>query len=91
MRVSQLINDRGNAAANQFVIYDNDGNCTFQSYRSTIATIKGDKVELYRDWDYSNTTRKHLYIFLRDFAQLNVRSKADLLAHIKNGTIVKAY
>lgn len=54
---------------NQFIIYDNK-KIIFQSYSSTIAKI--DKLKrtltLYTDWDYSNTTRKHLYLFLNDYA-----------------------
>ena len=63
--VSQMINNKGNAAANQFIL--NDGKKqTFQSYSTTIAhqynngSIVLDKQAL----DYSKTTSKHLFIFL---------------------------
>ena len=61
--ISNLINNKGNAAANQFVINKN-GIVYFQSYESPICRIENNKVTLTSDWDYSNTTRKHLYIFL---------------------------
>jgi hypothetical protein len=51
---------------NQFVIYG-DGSITFQSYDSTIAIIKNNKITLGLHWDYSNTTLKHLYLFLNDY------------------------
>jgi len=54
---------------NQFIIYDSK-TVIFQSYASTIAKIDKTKrtLTLYADWDYSNTTRKHLYLFLNDYA-----------------------
>lgn len=52
---------------NQFLIKGGNG-VTFQSYKSTIANIdKGGKLSLFRDWDYSHTTLKHLYLFLNDY------------------------
>jgi len=64
MRVTQLINRKGNPAANQFVI--NDGNKTiFQSYETKIAEIENNKITIDTNaMGYSNTTSKHLYIFL---------------------------
>ncbi len=53
---------------NQFLIYDSK-NIIFQSYESTIAKIDKTRrtLTLFKNWDYSNTTRKHLYLFLTDF------------------------
>lgn len=52
---------------NQFLIKGRSG-LTFQSYKSTIANISPEgKLKLFTDWDYSNTTRKHLYLFLREY------------------------
>ena len=86
--VSQLINDRDNPAANQFVITI-DGGYIFQSYDSIIAFYKGGKVYLTEDWDYSKTTRKHLYIFLRDYCNAcgHLRKK-DILYEIKQGNYI---
>ena len=55
---------------NQFLIYDSKS-IIFQSYESTVAKIDKTKrtLTLYADWDYSNTTRKHLYLFLNDYAR----------------------
>lgn len=39
MKVEQLINDRGNAVANQFVI-TGGGSITFQSYKTKIAVLQ---------------------------------------------------
>lgn len=53
---------------NQFVIESNE-RVVFQSYQSTCATIDktGQHLTLGRDWDYSQTTRKHLYLFIETY------------------------
>lgn len=69
--IANLINDRGNAVKNQFVI--TEGKTTaFQSYNSRVCEIVKPcgmgfdvLVRFGRDWNYSQTTRKHLYSFLR--------------------------
>lgn len=87
MGISNLINDRGNAAANQFVI--NTKNATyFQSYASVVAKLqRGKKPVLSSHWDYSNTTTKHLYIFLRDNGYY-VSGRNDVLRMIKDKEII---
>lgn len=85
-RVKNLVNDNNNAAANQFVIRTTKA-VYFQSYRSVVCKREGDetgKIILSQHWDYSNTTRKHLYIFLRDYTCYKVRSKQDVLKLIKD-------
>ena len=53
---------------NQFIITSNE-RTVFQSYDSTIAIIDSkNHLTLGCDWDYSNTTRKHLYLFLGDYS-----------------------
>ena len=53
---------------NQYVI-TSDNYFIFQSYDSLIAIYdRTNKVlTVGIDWDYSNTTRKHLYLFLQDY------------------------
>ena len=53
---------------NQFIM-NNDKKIIFQSYDSIIAVIdkKTGKIVFGKDWDFSNTTRKHLYLFLNDY------------------------
>lgn len=54
---------------NQFILID-WSTTYFQSYNSMIAKyeiIDWNKVlTLGKDWDYSNTTLKHFYLFLKD-------------------------
>ena len=59
LKVRQLENK------NQFLIIS-DGFYYFQSYGSLVAVYDRNKQELVLgcDYDYSNTTRKHLYIFI---------------------------
>lgn len=86
-RVEQMINDRGNGAMNQFVIYADD-KIIFQSYNSIIAVIdKMNKtIELGEDWDYSVTTGKHRNIFFRDYANIpDLASKKGIEYALKNG------
>ena len=58
---------------NQFVITDR-GNIFFQSYKSLIAKIdKNGKVTLYKDWDRSKTTMRHLYSFLMEYSNIDTK------------------
>ena len=79
-----------NNIKNQFVIVFVDGSIVFQSYDSTIATIDYyGNVTLGRRWDYSATTRKHLYSFLRKYSQfVLINSKKEIEKLIKSGDIV---
>ena len=74
MKVSNIVNNRGNIVANQFII-ETDNATYFQSYKSIIVKIEdgeirngvhsADKVTLdpvY--WNYSRTTSKHRSSFL---------------------------
>ena len=69
--VANLINDRGNAVRNQFII--TEGKTTaFQSYNSRVCEIVKPcgmgfdaLVRFGCDWNYSQTTAKHLYSFLK--------------------------
>jgi hypothetical protein len=80
--VRQLINNNGNPAANQFII-DTESAVYFQSYESVICKIKGTSIVLSLDWDYSNTTRKHLYMFLRGRGYYGLSSANDIRKAIK--------
>lgn len=91
--VTNLINDNGRAVANQFVITETSLGkpvIAFQSYESRVCEIRQGgmgferTVVLGRDWDYSNTTRKHLYKFLRDNG-IDVNNKAELEKALDRG------
>ena len=86
--VRNLINDRGNYVANQFVIKTTNGTY-FQSYNSVVAKVdnKGN-LFLSQDWDYSNTTRKHLYIFLRNYGFHDYCTAKDMRKAIKDGEVI---
>ena len=87
--ISQLINDRGNGAVNQFIIHEDD-KIVFQSYRTRIACKQGGKVyAVYGAADWSKTTSKHLYIFLRKYCGLDVNSKREYQQAVKDGIIVE--
>lgn len=68
MKVSNLVNDKGNAVRNQFVIYTPDATF-FQSYSTIIVktTFENGKRVVYLDKDkynYSKTTSKYRNQFL---------------------------
>ena len=65
IKCKQMISNKGNAIANQFLIYANNG-VYFQSYRSIIALKQTDGTIVLSEkyWDYSSTTSKYRNIFL---------------------------
>lgn len=90
MGVRNHINDLGNSTANQFVITTKNSTY-FQSYDSIVCRISHKlkvRAVLSSNWDYSNTTRKYLYQFLRNHG-IYVHSRKDVLNLIKNKEIVE--
>ena len=89
--ITNLINDRGNAVKNQFII--TEGNTTtFQSYNSRICEIVKPcemgfdvLVRFGRDWNYSQTTAKHLYSFLKQNGLEILASKQAIEEAIERG------
>ena len=88
LQIENLVNDNNNHAVNQFVVKLN-GNIFYQSYDTIIA--KKDKdghIFITEKWQYSKTTSKHLYIFLRDNTSLRyVEGKEDVEEAIDKGYI----
>lgn len=84
--VHQLINDNGNPAANQFVIRTKKATY-FQSYRSVVCKLDGINIILSNNWDYSKTTAKHLYMFLRQNGYYNLSSAKEVRNAIKEGWV----
>ena len=88
MKIENLVNARGNKVANQFKIMAKN-KTYFQSYNSVVASIDKTtgKVQLYKDWNYSSTTRKHLYNFLGEYGYKNLYNKKAVEAAIKAGEV----
>lgn len=57
-------------AKNQFHLYG-EGKHILQSYDSKVIVIQGDSIILGRDWDYSRTTSKYVYLFLEYYGYIN--------------------
>jgi hypothetical protein len=75
---------------NQFCINDDKGTITFYSYNSQIADYKDGNLILYGSmWDYSNTTRKHFYQWLKDNTPFNPSCKKEMLKLIRINDKVK--
>lgn len=77
----------GRKVANQFVI-TGDNKIIFQSHDSVICIIDEEKKELTigRDWDYSRTTSKYFYHFLK--VQLGVDWKKKEIDTIIGGHLI---
>lgn len=88
MRISNLVNDNGKHEVNQFLV-EMVENTYFQSYETIIAVKDNNNgnITLSQDWDYSKTTSKHLYIWLRDYTRHHVSGRDDVVELIENGTI----
>jgi len=82
MKVENITSSNGNKIANQFIIYGNNSDVYFQSYKSIIVKMNDDEVQLdQKYWNYSNTTGKYRNIFLNETIK-------DTRAKIKNGTYI---
>ena len=77
--VRNMINSRGNAVRNQFIVTVDGKGTFFQSYRTVIAGKTPEGIVLDRDsWDYSVTTGKYRNQCLRE-------TKKETEAKIKSG------
>lgn len=68
MKVTNLNSPRsGSPVANQYEITGDDGSVTFQSYQTPIAKKDGLDYTVSKDWNYSRTTSKYFYEWLRSY------------------------
>lgn len=75
---------------NQFY-YEDGFKSVFQSYNSIIVIYQNGKLIFGRDWDYSKTTLKHLYIYLNDYLRLyGFRYREELYKALKSNNRRKA-
>lgn len=85
MRVENMTsNSSGREVANQFIIFDEEGNTFFQSYNSIIVKLDRKNNKIYLDeyyWDYSRTTGKYRNQFLGE-------NKKETEEKIKNGKYI---
>ena len=80
-KTTNMISNKGNKIANQFIIYTTEGSI-FQSYNSTIVKIENGKTYLdLNKWNYSKTTGKYRNIFLNE-------NKKQTEEKIKNGEYI---
>lgn len=87
MKVKNLCNK------NQFLMED-EKQTIFQSYDSIIAIYNKENHDLTFgcDWDYSKTTLKHLYIYLRDviYYDMTQEQKQDITNALQSANTKKA-
>ena len=90
-RFENIISNNGNAISNQFIIYEDNGDITFQSYNSIICQIRDgalgyDKVVVFgSDWDYSTTTSKYRNQFLMDNGLSILATTRDIKEALERG------
>ena len=87
IKVRNITNTNGNTVANQFEIVDVDNATFFQSYNTLIAEVRDSDGQVTLDeyyWDYSRTTMRHLYNFLRQWGYDGLNSK-KVRQFIKDG------
>ena len=91
-KVENILSNNGKAIPNQFIIYEDNGDITFQSYHSSICQIRNhgalgyDKVVVFgSDWDYSTTTGKYRNKFLMDNGLSILATKKDVLEALERG------
>lgn len=89
MKVQNMTSNRSNReVANQFIIYGDNGEMVFQSYRTVIAKITQGKTYLDRkSWDYSVTTGKYRNQFLGETkkeTEQKIKSGEYILADLNN-------
>lgn len=83
MMITSLVGRSGKGLANQFVIYEDNGDITFQSYNSKVCQVrKGtlgfEKVVVFgKDYNYSQTTSRNLNIFLEEMGLGLLASSKD--------------
>ena len=84
MQVFNMTSPKGREVPNQFIIYTDTAR-RFQSYRTPIAEVRyGDGIYLAPGaLNYSRTTSKYLYQFLK-------MNRADIERGLKDGTIKEA-
>lgn len=71
---------------NQFVIHFQNG-CIFQSYDSIITYKINGECYLTNKWNYSRTTMKYLYLFLKNYCYFNDLNKNKVEKLIKENTL----
>ena len=90
-KIENIINNNGNVVPNQFIIYEDNGDITFQSYDSIICQIRDgalgyEKVVVFgSDWDYSTTTNKYRNQFLMDNGLSILASTKDIKEALERG------
>ena len=90
-RVENIISNNGNVIPNQFIIYEDNGDITFQSYNSIICQIRDgalgyDKVVVFgSDWDYSTATSKYRNQFLMDNGLSILATTRDIKEALERG------
>ena len=92
MKVYNMTSEKtGRSIPNQYIIEDGKGNILFQSYQTTIAMIekRGTIILDYEAENYSRTTSKYLYMFLRENSRLQNGKKSIEQAE-KDGRIIRA-
>ena len=88
VKVFNMVSDRGNPVASQFVIHDESGKVYFQSYNSLIAEYdwNTNRLTLGRHFDFSVTTVKYLHKWVNKYVPREIRYAIDAAPRDSYGT-----
>lgn len=70
---------------NQFII-EHNGIIWFQSYDSIIAKLEDNKLILGYNWDYSTTTSKYLYEFIKEYCYYIKDNNGESIGYVLNNS-----
>ena len=90
-KVENIVSNNGNVIPNQFIIYEDNGDITFQSYDSIICQIRDgalgyDRVVVFgSDWNYSTTTIKYRNQFLMNNGLSILTTTRDIKEALERG------
>lgn len=86
MKVTSILNKKGNEMPYQLIIKDDYGNVFFQSYDLIIAKIdKNKKVTLDKDsWDYCKSISNYRSIFLNEPKSITVEKLYTKIYTLEN-------
>ena len=87
-KVTRLKTHGGNNVANHYIITTELNGIYFQSYDSVICHIKNGKLTLSQHYDYSFTTLKTLYKFLRQYGYGELCNTKAMREAIDSGVVI---
>ena len=91
MKIYNMESNSGKPIAHQYILQigiNNHCKYVFQSYKTVIAYTHKNKIVIDNHAEeYSRTTSKYLYMFLREYCGININNKKELQKAVENKQI----